>query len=236
MDGHTAAAQRSGELAVTSTLTLSPQPDDLALAAITFSGAGRRASVSPRTLRIAVSGPMGDDYMAVAKVLLVGVRKPQALVVLVNRPSALLDPTSVHVQMKFDVLIGSKDSAESFLGWPERVIANDPLKRPAVTPPPKLCRLPLKGVSLTAAELSLIASRGSPLTGIDAARAVAQAYDLVCGLPYSSAFAQAVAGQPVSVSPIPPESPPAPSPVPSPPVGKVPGEGCVPAPGYACPA
>ena len=51
--------------------------------------------------------------------------------------------------------------------------------------------------------------------------AVAQAYDVVCGLPHASSFQRAVT-----------RGLPAPQ---SPPVGKLPGEGCKPAPGYACP-
>jgi hypothetical protein len=108
----------------------------------------------------------------------------------------------------------------------------DPFAHAISAGKPALCDLALHGAALGAAEVRPLLSRGAQLTGFDAASAVAQAYDVVCGLPYTSSFAQAV-GQPASESPSPPPSPtPSPAPpVPGPPVCTP----CAPAPGYACP-
>jgi hypothetical protein len=187
-------------------LTLAPAPDDLALAQVSFAHANG-VGLSPRSLRVAVTGPFGDDYMvAGASHPSTGVRR--ALVLLVNRPSPLLDPSSVTLSL----------SALRSLGEPALRRVADAFAQKAA-PTPALCDLPLHGAPLSGSELSVLGSRGAALAGFSAASALAQAYDVACGLAYSSAFARAVE----------PEASPAP------PVGKVPGEGCVPTPGRACP-
>jgi hypothetical protein len=194
-------------------LSISAAPDDMTLAEVSFPTAAHGQQLSSSSLRVTVAAPFGDDYLAAGAVRLATASVPRLLVALVNRPSALLDPVSVHLRL----------TAAAALGQPAvRSFAN-PLTRAAGAPTPALCVLPLHGSSLNAAEVRPLHTRGQPLAGFDAAAALAQAYDVVCRLPYASAFKQAVA------------QPSAPS-SPSPPVGKLPGEGCVPAPGYACPA
>lgn len=189
-------------------VTLAPAPDDLALAQVSFAHASGGARLSARSLRVAVTGPFGDDYMAMAASRVPATGVQRALVLLVNRPSPLLDPVSVHLTL----------SALWSLGEPViRTLADAFARRSAVRP--ELCDLPLHGLALGGSQLDALGSRGAPLAGFSAAGAVAQAYDVTCGLPYSSAFARAVE----------------PSPAPAPPVGKVPGEGCEPTPGRACP-
>jgi hypothetical protein len=187
-------------------LTLTPAPNDLALAEVSFHRAARGQAVSVSSLQVSVSGPFGDDYLAAAVPRIETDRVPRALVLLVNRPSALLDPVSVHVQL----------TARRALGAPLVRRLTDPFTRPAGGGTPALCDLALHGSALSASELRPLHLRGQALAGFDAASAVAQAYDVVCGLPHASSFEQAVRP-------------------PSPPVGKLPGEGCKPAPGYACP-
>ncbi|HLM84707.1 MAG TPA: hypothetical protein VK272_00810 [Solirubrobacteraceae bacterium] len=218
--GHVAVAKRS------SFVTLSPAPNDLALAQISFRDSGPQR-LSARSLQVAVSGPFGDDYLAAAaapRSSTPGVLR--ALVLLVNRPSPLLDPVSVRLRL----------TAQRSLGAPAVRTLVDPFARPSSGKPPALCDLRTHGHALSGSQLGLVYSRGTPLSGFDAASAVAQAYDAACGLPYASAFKQAVEQSSSGTgTPTPPAPQPQP-PAPEPPVGKLPGEGCKPAPGYACPA
>jgi hypothetical protein len=199
-------------------LTLSPAPDDLALAEVGFPRAARGQRVSRSSLRLATVGPFGDDYLVLAEPLVGAGRTPRALALLVNRPSALLDPVAVHLRL----------TASAALGRPLIRKSADPFARAGSASKPSLCDLALHGAPLSAAEVRPLLSRGNGLTGFDAASAVAQAYDAVCGLPYVSSFAQAV-GQPAAETP-------SPSPTPSPPTPGPPVcTPCAPAPGYACP-
>jgi hypothetical protein len=197
------------------TITLSPAPDDLALAQIAFRGAAPAARVTSASLRIAVRGPFGDDYLASAAVRLPGDRR--ALVLLVNRPSPLEDPVDVVLRV----------TALRALGTPVVSRLGNPFVRAASAPRPGLCDLPLHGVALSASQLSALRSRGAALAGFVGTSAVAQAYDAVCSLAFASSFEQAVTHSAAGSSP--------PVLSPAPPVGKLPGEGCVPSPGYACP-
>jgi len=206
----------------TSPFTLSPAPDDLALAQVSFHRSGR-GSPSAGSLHVAVSGPFGSDYLAAAVPRFTTPGATRALVLVVNRPSALLDPASVRLRI---------ESPRS-LGMPTvRKLENPfaPADFGPLAPRPALCDLPLHGFALHGAELRALVSRGAALAGFAAASAVAEAYDVACRLPYAPSFAQAVE-QASSGSPGPQPVPPAPEP----PVGKLPGEGCKPAPGYACP-
>jgi hypothetical protein len=197
------------------TITLAPAPDDLALAQIAFRGAAPGARITSSSLRIAVPGPFGDDYLASVAARLPG--GPRALVLVVNRPSPLLDPVDVVLRV----------TAPRTLGTPVVSRLANPFARSASAPRPSLCDLPLHGGALSASQLSLLRSRGWPLGTFAGASAVAQAYDAVCSLPFSGAFQQDVTHSSAGSSP--------PVPAPTPPVGKLPGEGCVPKPGYACP-
>jgi hypothetical protein len=200
---------------------LTPAPEDLALAQISFRHARQR--LSERSLRASVSGPFGDDYMvlvAVTPSATPGVAR--ALVLLVNRPSPLLDPASVRVRLTAREALGEEITSK---------LAN-PLTRSGSALAPALCDL-ARGQALSGSQLRTLGSRGTPLTGFDAASAVAQAYDAVCSLPYASAFRQAVqASVSGGSAPAPQPEPPSPGPpVPGPP-HCIP---CDPRPGYACP-
>ncbi len=209
-------------------VTMSAAPDDFALAELSFDRAARAQRLTSATLQATVDGPFGDDYLLAAAPRLANAGPPRLLVLLVNRPSPLLDPVSVHVRM-----IASRS-----LGQPSvRAFAN-PLARGTGVRVPLLCNLAPHGSRLGASEVRPLHSRGHALEGFAAAEALAQAYDLVCGLGDASSFAQAVehassdSSAPSTETP-PPAGPPS---TPEPPAGKLPGEGCVPAPGYACPA
>lgn len=223
------AGLASGSGARASIVTLSAATDDLTLAQVGFpAGKGRR--LSARTLRIVALSPFGDDYMAgavVARATAGGT--PRALVLLVNRPSPLDDPVDVRLRVTFARSLGAPSVRE----------LADPFIRGASASRPSLCDLHPAGRALEGSQLTALATRGAALRGFSPASAVAQAYDASCGLPYASAFEQAVehpssASAPEPASPTPEPAPPAPEP-PAPPVGKLPGEGCKPTPGYACP-
>jgi hypothetical protein len=204
-------------------LTLSAAPDDLSRAQGSFHARGRQP-LSERSLAVAVEGAFGDDYLAVATPRLAAPGVERALVLLVNRPSPLLDPVYVHVSLV----------ARGALGTPVvRKLANSFARAPSA-PRPALCDLGLHGdAALEASALAPLGSRGTPLSGFGAAAAVAQAYDVSCSLSYSSEFASAVghATSEAPGSPEAPESPSPPTPVPSPPHCTP----CNPQPGYACP-
>jgi hypothetical protein len=229
-------------------MTLSPAPGDLELAQISFrAGAGKR--ISGRSLQVAVIGPFGDDYLAAAAPRFSTARAARTLVLIVNRPSALLDP--VHVRLVLTV--------GRLLGTPLVLRLADPFTRSAGAVKPALCDLPLHGSALRGSELLTLRSHGAALTGFAAASAVAAAYDVACGLPYASSFKQAVRqsaggacptadaskgalccpanaicatppGAPAPPPPPPPAPPPAP-PVPGPPRCAP----CNPPPLHACP-
>jgi hypothetical protein len=223
----TAAARPSPPTAALSRtwpFTLSPVAGELALAEVGFPHAARGRHVSRATLQLAVQGPFGDDYLVLATPLVGVGRTPRALVLLVNRPSPLLDPVNVRLRLK----------ARTQLGTPVVRRLADPFKRVASASRPALCDLALHGAALSAAGVRPLSSSGAALSGFDAPAAVAQAYDVVCALPYSSSFAQAV-GQPAPESPSPSPSP-SPTPSPTPPAPGPPVcAPCDPAPGFACP-
>jgi hypothetical protein len=228
--GALAATGRQGRIAAAATaarswpLTLSAAPGDLALAQVAFPEARSQRRLSSSLLRVAVSGPLGDDYLAAAALPRTLERDgPAALVLLVNRPSALDDPVDVHLRLL----------AERSLGTPLTRTLADPFAR-AASARPKLCDLDLRGRALSGSQLGALSARGAALTGFALAEAVAQAYDAACGLPVAATFARAVragAGGLPAPSPGPTPMPPAPGP----PVGKLPGEGCEPSAQHACP-
>jgi hypothetical protein len=212
-------------------VNVSAAPGDLTLAEVSFHQPRHGRRISGSSLRLTVGAPFGDDYLAAATPRSPTSSVLRVLVLLVNRPSPLLDPVTVHLRL----------AAADALATPLVLRGANRLSQPAGAPAPALCNLAVHDAGLSAAGLRALGSRGQPLAGFDATGALAQAYDLTCGLPYASSFTQAVAGSSGSSSPNPPESttstptPPV-TPPPTPPVGKVPGEGCVPTPGYACPA
>jgi hypothetical protein len=187
-------------------LTASPAPSDLELFQVSFPHSDGPRAISAGTLTMTVSAPFGDDYLALttpsSRLTLV----PRALVLVVNRPSALLDPVDVRLRLW----------AAGALGAPLVSRLLDPLTRPGSGTRAALCDLSLHGeATLGSANVRTIASHGDPLSGFGPSGAVSQAYDLACGLPFESAFKQAVRH--------------------TSPVGRIPGEGCRPTPGRACP-
>jgi hypothetical protein len=147
------------------TMTLAPAPSDYTLAEVSFPHQG----VSRSTLGVAVRGSFGADYLAVA-----GTRHGRsiALVLLVNRPTALADPASVPLSLR----------ARRALGAPRTLKAANPFA--SARPAPGVCSLD----HLEAADLRAVGGRGTPLAGFDVAGAVAAGYDAACGLPYPPAF------------------------------------------------
>jgi hypothetical protein len=230
--GALAGTGRQGRIAAAATaarswsLTLSAAPDDLALAQVAFPEAGRQPRLSGSLLRVAVSGPFGDDYMAAVALSRTLERgRPAALVLLVNRPSALDDPVDVRLRLL----------AARSLGTPlTRTLAN-PFARTAGARP-QLCDLGLRGRALSGSQLGALSARGAALTGFTLTEAVAQAYDAACGLPVAASFARAVRAGAGGLSAPSPGPTPAPTPAPpGPPIGKLPGEGCEPSVQHACP-
>jgi hypothetical protein len=187
-------------------LTASPAPSDLELFQVAFPHSERRRTISASTLTMLVSAPFGDDYLVLATPSFRPSPAPRALVLVVNQPSPLLDPVNVRLQLR----------AAGALGAPLVSRLVDPFTRPGSGVRAALCDLSLHGeATLSSANLRALASRGGPLSGFGPSSSVSQAYDLVCGLPYASSCKQAVRH--------------------TSPVGKVPGEGCTPTPGRACP-
>jgi hypothetical protein len=201
---------RRGPATRTWRLSLAPVPDDLALAEIRFPhAAGTR--ITRHLLHVAMRAPFGSDYLAVATPRAgASSAVTQALVLLVNRPSALEDPVSVKLLL----------SARGRLGEHAVRRVENPFTRPTSPVPPGLCDTSLHGSTLSGVDLTPLQSAGAALGEFGAAAAVAQAYDVVCGLSYEPAFTQAVTGSSTA------------SPVPGEPPHCTP---CDPEPGYACP-
>jgi hypothetical protein len=209
----TDAAARTGHarsLMRTWNVTLSPAPNDVALAEIVFRRGSRHEAISKRTVGVRATAPFGDDYMATAAPVSRTTGELQVLVVAVNRPSPLADPVNVHLRLTVPRVFGTP------VVWK---LAN-PFARRAAGLTPALCNLPLHGPTLSGSALLPLRSQGAALAGFGPASAVAQAYDVACGLPYEGSFELAVAG-----------STPSPSPTPPPPVCAP----CDPPPGYVCP-
>jgi hypothetical protein len=222
----------------TSNASLSPTPNDLALLQISFSETRGRQRITNRNLKLALGVPIGADYMTLVTLGRGLSRSPMALILIVNRPSALLDPAVIGLRLR----------SLRTLGKPRVWSLGDPFTHPSAGLTPALCDLPLGGAAaLEAPRLRALSSRGATLSGYGPTAAAAQAYDVVCGLPYEASFAQAVTHassgtcftsgalccppNAICASPPVPTPPPAPTPTPSPP-GCAP---CNPAPGYACP-
>ncbi len=181
-------------------VTLTPAPNEVSLAQISFPHAGM-ARPSPATLEVSAPSVFGSDYLAVA-VLRPGLGGAVALALVANRPSPLLDPAGVSLTVR----------ARRALGAPGTRSVQDVLSLPAGAGKPRLCDLALHGKALNAADLAPLGGRGPALSGLGGAQALAQAYDIACGLPSAESLRTALS-----------------APV---------GGGCTPCeppPGYACP-
>jgi hypothetical protein len=224
-------------------MIVSPAAGDLVLVQISFHRRHAEA-VLEHSLHVSISGAFGEDYLVVAAPRLGTASTARALILVIDRPSPLLDPLSVHLRL----------SARRSLGAALVRRVTDPLTRPAGHPSPALCDLLPHGGAVSGSGLHALGSRGAPLAGFGAADAVAQAYDAACELPYASAFKQAVepsngtcptAAVPsgalccpaTAICAVPPGSPPAPTPSPAPAPTPEPPRctPCDPPPGYACP-
>ncbi len=197
-----AAASAAKPLDRSWAVTVSPDPGDVSLLQIGFPRAGA-ARVSAATLDVAAPPAFGSDYLAVAAVR-PGLGGARALVLVANRASALEDPSRPALAIR----------ARRALGPPVVLAAQNLLAtRPSAAPRPSLCDLALGGAPLGAASLRILDGAGQSLSGLGGAQALAEAYDLACGLPNSGTLRAALAL----------------------PVGGGGCEPCDPAPGYACP-
>jgi hypothetical protein len=211
-------ARASSRAAHTWQLDLGPSNGSWALAQIRFR-ARRGARISQRTLSASVPGPFGSDYLVAA-----GLRAPSsgrlvALVLLVNRPSALAHPAPVRLRVR----------SAGALGAHTQFVTSETI-HPIGPGYGANCRLTNINTPLTAASLRMVTSRGEPLAGFTSPGAVAAAYDQMCEHqdpeePTAHQFER-------DVEPNPPGSEPTPTPTPPRPPGCSP---CEPRPGFACP-
>ncbi len=220
-------------------VSLSPAPSDLALVEIEFHGTRGRQSISRRTLALTLGMPIGGDYFAVATPSYRPSSTPRVFVLIVNRPTPLLDPARIALRVQ----------TLRSLGAPRPLSLANPFTQRVVGLTPALCDLPLHGApTLQGSALRTLRSQGAALAGYGPAAAVAQAYDVACALPSEAAFAQAL-GHPsggecssvralccppnaICATPVQPPAPAPTPPAPGPPPSCTP---CSPPPGYACP-
>jgi hypothetical protein len=145
-----------------------------------------------RPRRLSVRGPTGLDYVAGASVRRPPAAGPRTLVLVVNRrPRGSLAPDLRR--------IGVTVTATRSLGAPSLRATSTPVVRPVGGVRPPICRLGLGGRPLGAGALHATLGAGRAIPGFGAAAAVAQAYDLVCGLPYDPAFVSAATGCPTGL-------------------------------------
>jgi hypothetical protein len=190
--GHAPAHARSASVGRerSARIALAPAPGELALAFVRFPHARRHARLSTRALQVGAAGPFGDDYLAAAAMRVRAGRSPVALVLLVNRVTAVLDPASVSVHVRSARGLGVPASAvlaNPFAGALGELAAS----KNAAAPP---CGLTTGAAPMAAGALTTPVERGSALPGFDAQVALAEAYDAVCGLadPGAPAFERAV--------------------------------------------
>lgn len=168
---------------------VAPAQFDFSLAEVRFGRparvVGARVSRGAGSIRIALRGATGLDYVAAGVTRSSISGGPRALVLVVNRrPRGSLAPDLAR--------IGLTVTAPRRLGPAAVSQTSDPFTRVRVGPTPALCDLPTRGASLVAGEIRSVLSRGVALTGFGAEAAIAQAYDVVCRRPYEQAFKQAV--------------------------------------------
>lgn len=228
-----AAASSSQPSRATSLSLTAPAQSDLTLAEVRFPAghAGRPSRLSP-------SEAPGLYYVAGALVRRPPSGGPRALVLVVNqRPRGSLAPDRLR--------IGLRVRAPQRLGKPSLRQVVDPLTRPAGAAGAALCGLTTAHRALSTAALEGVLGAGRALPGFGAAAAVAEAYDVACGLPSNPAFARAVSGScgaSLVAGCCPPNAqcalPPAPAPAPAPPAPPPPCPPCPRPPcqvGTACP-
>ena len=139
------AAAHASALRVWKESVAAPAQFDIALAEVRFSrrahAAGVRSSASrlARSIRLAVAGPTGLDYVAGAVTRFTVRKRPRVLVLVVNRrPRGSLAPDLAR--------IGVAITAARRLGTPVLSQVSDPFTRPrSGGPVPALCDLPVSG-------------------------------------------------------------------------------------------
>jgi len=159
------------------TLDLAPAPGDVSLAEVHFRPASAR-QIRLDQLHVAVTGPFGADYLAVAIPRGHSAHDAWALILTVNRPSGLEDPAVVKLSV----------TAPRALGAHTVLRVNDLFSRVATGRRPALCDLSRHDAALTASELRELQVRGSSPEHLSAAAAVAQAFDVACGHADEPAF------------------------------------------------
>jgi hypothetical protein len=172
---------------------IAPAQFDLSLAEVRFGRPARGTSAKPArsvsSIRIALRGSTGLDYVAAAVPRSGVLRGSRALVLVVNRrPRGSLAPDLAR--------IGLTVTAARRLGAAFVSQVSDPFTRVRIGLTPALCDLPTRGASLVAGDIRAVLSRGVALTGFSAQAAIAQAYDVVCRRPFEQAFRQAVSPAP----------------------------------------
>lgn len=170
-----------------------PAQFDLSLAQVRFVAPLRAAGPAPspaqlgRSIRLALRGPTGLNYVAAAVTRFTVSGRPRALVLVVNRrPRGSLVPDLARIDLTL--------TAAKHLGAPVVSQVSDPFTRVSIVLTTALCRLPTRGTALVAGELRSVLSRGVALNGFTAEAAIAQAYNVICRRPYNQAFKQAVTG------------------------------------------
>jgi hypothetical protein len=144
-----------------------------------------------RPRRLSLRGPAGLNFVAGASVRRPPSGGPRTLVLVINRrPPGSLAPDLRR--------IGLTVTAARSLGAPSLRATSTPVVRPVGGVRPSICRLGLHGRPLGAGALQVMLGAGRTIPGFGAAAAVAQAYDLVCGLPYDPAFVSAATGCPAA--------------------------------------
>lgn len=223
LGGSTAVGRTAGR--VSRVNVTAPAQFDLTLAELRFPGRPGPPG------HLALGQAPGLYYVAGALVRRPSRSGPRALVLVVNeRPRGSLAPDLLR--------LGLRVTADRALGSPSLRQRVNPFPRPAGSGlDPRLCGL---GARHGAADLRAVLSGGRPLPGYGVAAAVAQAYDVACGLPYDSAFARAVTGCGTSLVAgcCPPNAVcalPAPTPTPTPTPTPVPVPVCPPCPRPPCP-
>jgi hypothetical protein len=168
------------------TSVTAPAQFDFSLAEIRFGASAHaaRGQTVAGTLRLALRGATGLDYVAAALTRVGTLGRPGALVLVVNRrPRGSLAPDLAR--------IGLTVTAARRLGRPLVWQVANALSRPAGLAP-ALCDVPIRGSSLTARDLRALLRSGPALGAFSAEAAIAQAYDVVCHRPSDPAFSQAV--------------------------------------------
>lgn len=175
-----------------------PAQFDVALAQVRYAVAhGRRPA-----LTVALAGPTGLDYVAVALPRHQPRRALVALVAVVNRR-----PRGSQAPDLARILLGTRPSRSMrppVVSQAMNVLAGAPAKAPAA------CALGALGVG----DLRFALRGGSPLPGFGARSTIVQALAAACGRPVDPAFRQAVA-PPLQAVPPPPPLKPCPPPCPS---------------------